>query len=543
MKEIQKYIEKYWLLFVLGLLILGFSVRWLVPLDISSFGYDQARDAQRIYDMVYLHHLKLVGPETDIPGVFNGPLLYYLLLPVYVAFHFNPIAAVALFIGINLLTGLLVYSTGRVLFKNVWVSVLAVVFWIFSFDQISFSHYISNASLMGLGSVLFFLGSSLYFIKGKTYGLFISILGLGIAIQSNFYLAYLILFYILFFYLYPRKLNLKVIIWNIILLFVLLSPFIIAELKWHFMMTRSFLSYVGTQGGLHALTGSITAYVNKIGEAIYYSFFSLNLFVGVLLILGLIVAAYITSKEKKELLYVMIWSFSTLSLFGFSSGVFSVHVINLTILPGMTLLVSYAVLNILQQKKYLWLGVFFLLLMIVGNMKLLIGSNYTSKTIVMSYAQEEQVIDYTYQQAQGKPFSICAVSDPLFINTVWSYLYDHYGLPKYHYLPFWAGQQQNANTNMLTYDSAHTSLRFLILESFGIPDASIETSVFAEDHVSRLLQTQRFGEFTIEKRILQKEPRIFMDTQSLTPQEASHAAYLLGIEPLFSCYNTYTQAQ
>jgi 4-amino-4-deoxy-L-arabinose transferase-like glycosyltransferase len=543
MNKFYLYIQKYWWVLVALVLLLGFFTRTVIPYAVTSFGYDQARDAQRISGIVYSHDFKLVGPETDIPGVFNGPLLYYMLAPVYAVSNFNPIAAVMVFVLLNLLTGFLIYITGVVLFKNRLIGLLALFFWGISFDQLTFSHYISNASLMGLGSVIFFLGLALYFLRKNNLGLPISILGLGMAIQFNFYLAYLLLFYGIFFYFYPRKHNVKLILGSVLFLLVLLSPFLIAELKWHFMMTKSLLSYVAVQGGIHAFSDSLRAYVDKLGEAIYYSFFSLNLFFGFLITVGVIAAAYLSKQYKQELLFISIWALSTLPLFGFSSGVFSVHVINLTILPALTILLAYGAIVILKNKKYRILGLVFILLLVLGNIKLLLASDFTRNTIVMSYSSEKQVIDYTYQEAQGKPFSICAITSPLFINTVWSYLYDHYGLEANKYLPFWAGPEQVINANNLPYDTAHTPLRFIIIESNGLSQSGVSTTIYQEDHASTLLQVKRLGEFTVQKRILQALPRKFIDTQLLTPAEASHSAYILSKEPRYTCYNTYSQKQ
>ncbi|MFH0773509.1 MAG: hypothetical protein V1922_04325, partial [bacterium] len=97
----------YFLLFLI--LCVAFLVRTINFKDNILFAYDQARDAQRVYNMVYKGDLKIVGPETDIPGIFNGPLLYYVLAPVYFFSNFNPNVAALLFVLINVGTILLVY--------------------------------------------------------------------------------------------------------------------------------------------------------------------------------------------------------------------------------------------------------------------------------------------------------------------------------------------------------------------------------------------------------------------------------------------------
>lgn len=97
----------YFLLFLI--LCVAFILRFINLKDNILFAYDQARDAQRVYNMVYKGDLKIVGPETDIQGIFNGPLLYYVLTPVYFFSHFNPNAAAFFFVLINGATIILVY--------------------------------------------------------------------------------------------------------------------------------------------------------------------------------------------------------------------------------------------------------------------------------------------------------------------------------------------------------------------------------------------------------------------------------------------------
>jgi hypothetical protein len=86
----KEFIEKHALLIVFIIFIFALILRSNNLWNNILFTYDQGRDAQRIAGIVSLKDFKLVGPETDIPGVFNGPLFYYLLAPVYAVANFNP---------------------------------------------------------------------------------------------------------------------------------------------------------------------------------------------------------------------------------------------------------------------------------------------------------------------------------------------------------------------------------------------------------------------------------------------------------------------
>lgn len=69
--------------FLLIIFLLGLTLR-IYRLDEGLiFGYDQARDAYRATEIITKKNLKLLGPETDIPGVHHGVGYYYLLAIPY----------------------------------------------------------------------------------------------------------------------------------------------------------------------------------------------------------------------------------------------------------------------------------------------------------------------------------------------------------------------------------------------------------------------------------------------------------------------------
>lgn len=63
----------------------------IVPLNTQFyFYYDQARDAFEAYSIWYSHHVKILGPGTDIPGLYSGALWYYFLAIPYSIGNNNP---------------------------------------------------------------------------------------------------------------------------------------------------------------------------------------------------------------------------------------------------------------------------------------------------------------------------------------------------------------------------------------------------------------------------------------------------------------------
>lgn len=545
----KEFIEKHALLLICILFVVGFLLKSVNLWGNIIFTYDQGRDAQRIADIILLHDFKLVGPETDIPGVFNGSLFYYLLAPVYAIFRFNPNFVALFMLFINAVSVFILYGFSQVLFKNKTVGVIAGFLWIISYEQANYARFISNASLMEISALIFFLGLALYFIKEKNIGFPLSIIGFCLGVQFNFYLIYLVIFYPLCLMLFKRKMiDIKNALASSALLIVFFLPFAIAELKWHFQAIHSLLNFAVGQSTLRTVTDSLGSYLQSFAGPIYNSMFSFNFFVGFLITVALIIYSYFMVKDKKVLTFFYLCLFSTLPLFGFSTGVLQGEVINSPILPLYTLLYALGIVSLFNSRNYKLLGVGLLVMIIFSNATLFIRNHFVDTTVfntqTLLLKDEQNAIEYTYKTSQGKPFSICAVTNPLFINALWGYLYNWYGLNKYGYLPFWSGQPQYFTRNALPYDIDHTQNRYLIIEPLGgLPRYALAATIYLEDNTSKLDEVKQFGSITVQKRTLQLDPHAFINTQKLTKSEIANLKTLINHEPRYTCYTTYSQKQ
>jgi hypothetical protein len=547
----KEFIEKHARLLVFIIFVFGIFLASINLWNNVTFTYDQGRDAQRILDIVSMHHfLKLVGPETNIPGVFNGVLFYYLLAPVYAISSFNPNFVAFFMILINAASVFVLYYFSQVLFKNKAVGVLACFFWVISYEQANYARFISNASFMEITSLIFFLGLALYFLKEKDIGLPLSVIGFSLAVQSNFYLIYLAIFYPLCFLFLRKKLpGIKNTLVSIGLLLLFFAPYIVAELKWHFLATRALLSFATGQSTFVTIVDGFSRYLISFSTPIYYSFFSFNVFLGFLITVPLIIYSYFLVKDKKIIVFFYFCLFSSLPLFGFSSGVLQGEIVNGPILPFLMLIYALSLVSLFNTRNYKLLGAIILAIIIFSNTTMFVKTHFMDVSVFnvnppLILKDEENAIDYTYQSEHGKPFSICAVTNPLFINTLWGYLYNWYGVKQYGYLPFWSGQPQFLNGNVLPYDTTHVQDRYLFIEPLGgLPKNALEATVYLEDNTSRLDAIKQFGSITVEKRTLQTDPHIFLDTQKLKKSEISTLKTLVGGEPRYTCFTTYSQSE
>jgi len=505
----------YFLLFLI--LCVAFIIRTINLKDIILFAYDQARDAQRVYNMVYKGDIKIVGPETDIQGIFNGPLLYYMLAPVYFFSNFDPNAAALLFVCINVATILLVFWASKILFNKSSIALIASLFWAFSFEQGFFSRYISNASPMSTTTTIFFIGLALFFLKKKQWGLPLSAIGMALSIHCNFYFIYLFLFYPICFILFKGKPKIKTIALTIIAFMVLLSPWIITELRWKFVGTRSLFAYFIHQGTsvsatnfLSFLLSIFSRYYDRISQGIYFSFIPHKL-LG-FSVMAMLLIYSIVKKRSSTTLFLLLWTLNTLPLFAFKSGVHSVEVINGSVFVPLTIIMAFGISELAKikvQKIPIFSAICILGIVSYGFISF-VKNNFTTHSIHTGepslLVNAKKVIDYTYKNADKKDFGICSISEPLFMNTVWSFLYTTYGKQKYGYLPYWTGQKQTLNDSFIPYAKKKYKTKFIIQEPmFGIPLWVLRSVYYVEDGQNTFVEKKEFGSYAVQQRFFVKE--------------------------------------
>lgn len=535
---------------LLCIALLALVLRVINLQDNILFAYDQARDAQRVYNMVYKGDIKIVGPETDIQGIFNGPLLYYFLAPIYFFSNFDPNVAAFLFVLINVGTLFLVYWAAKLLFKKESVALLASLFWAISYEQGFFARYISNASPMSTATTVFFIGLALFFLKKKQYGLPLSAVGISLAIHCNFYFIYLFLFYPLFFFIFKQKPTIKSLLISFGLLGVLLAPWIITELKWKFIGIRSLLSYFAHQGTtavtvnpLFYVPSIFIRYYDRVSQGIYFSFIPSKI-IGFALVA--LTAIYLTVKKRSSAgIFLLFWLLNTLPLFAFKSGVHSVEVINGSIFVPLTIIAAWGLVELSTIKKYHMKLISMLCAgIIVGYGIYTYAANafvphslHTGAPSLLKNAKE--AIDYTYQKAGKKDFAICSISEPLFINTVWSFLYSTYGKQKYGYLPYWTGQKQILNESFIPYAQKQYQTKFIIREPMqGIPDHAVTSTRYIEDTYNQYISDKDFGSYNVqERRVVKGYENINLVKYTRNQREAIED--IISLVPQFSCDNIH----
>lgn len=83
----------YWFIFFIIFIFLGIFLRSYKIFETFNYSHDQDLASWFVRDVVENNHLRLIGQETSIQGVFIGPLYYYYQIPFYLIAKMDPIGA------------------------------------------------------------------------------------------------------------------------------------------------------------------------------------------------------------------------------------------------------------------------------------------------------------------------------------------------------------------------------------------------------------------------------------------------------------------
>lgn len=464
------------------------------------FYYDQARDAFEAYAIWNHDHIKIIGPATDIPGLYHGVAWYYLLAVIYALSNNNPQTVGIFMFPLLFVSSLFCYLLTKKITGDKNISAIATVLYIFSpLFQLT-TRWLSNPSpvLVLTPLVLLFLFS---YIKTKNVrALFLAGLCMGFIIQFELGFLFLLISIPLYFAFY--RLRILSIFYFIAGFIIATSTFLLAEMQFKFRGVLSLLTYF--QSSNHNL--SFQSVLQKLSSFLHITFFPIPTSIVVLFLIIFFVFLFMAIKKKeKGLSFLLLWMVSLPIYLLMNSGFTNSFFLFLPYaMPGIIIFTIIAVKTIKNRAALYGLVAIIVILQINFNIQL-IQEKKMPLTVQrgMTLQDEKKVIDYTYSQSGNKPFTINSLTSPLYINTTWAYLYQFYGLPKYNYLPYWDGRNQEGLLGNLPEKKHATKKRFFIIEpSEGINEFFIKEGLEGENGQSKITSEKQIGTFNIQERFL-----------------------------------------
>ena len=490
--------------------LVGFwlRVRYL-PQGILTFGYDQARDAVHATSIAR-GDLKILGPSASTPGLYHGVFYYYLLAPAYALGHGNPVVAAYWIAFLNSLTVFIVFCLTFLMTKKIGAGLFSALLFAVSFEATQYATWLSNPTIAIWTVPLTYLGLWLWTKTDRKYlGLFLTAVSVGMSIQAEIFLAYHLIPVLIWLGVNKRVVTKKQLLVALGVLGVSLSTLIVSEIKFGFKGlggVRLLLS--GGESNLayaKSLGDYLTLYLNQIGRIFAFNSYPGNIGYGGALVIVIALCFLFGKTTKKESWpsFLALWLFSHLTVV--TVGGTSTPFLMVGIGPAVSIVLGIFLWRLFDSNKRV-ITLIILGLLIWGNLSFIAKENPKGATLFaiqkdMLLTKELKLIDYTYQVSSKNDFTINSLTSPLWMNIVWSYLYDWYGQKTYGYTPYFVGRDQIGQIIALPQKSKVLDNHFLILEPMGgIPARYLEETVATEDSRSFLLDTQSWGELTVEKR-------------------------------------------
>ena len=458
-------------LFALSLRILSFYP------DRMVFGYDQVEDLLSTKKIVNYHDLVIMGRiAAGSPSTHHGASFFYYMVPPFILGGGDP-TTVAIWNSIfNSLSVVVLFVLAYKLFKSLKVAILTAILAAVSYQSVQYASWLSNPTTLVFLVPLFFLCLWSYY-KGSNRSLIFSFALLGLIIQSQIFMLYLVFVLPIYWFVFkPKFPGLKTSLLSVLALIVGLSTMILTEIK---------LNFAGVNTLLHFSTNfdeAKTSLLVRLNSFMvnFMKTFSLNIWPNgdtyakafSLLIISLFIVYIIFRKNKKDLpgvhfLLIYILSPFLMLPFGYHKQLWTF----IGIMPAIALFTGY-VLSRINNKGLLVVIIVFISFV---NIRYILESRsnldfYIKQEPPSILSNQIKVMDYTYQESDSEPFSINSVTYPLYSNTYWSYHYPWYGYKKYGYIPSWLGGDQLYPYNSLPAPAGNEKYSYMIIDnSSSIP--------------------------------------------------------------------------
>jgi hypothetical protein len=274
-----------------------FFSAWYALHNDLLFHTDIARDFLVLEEMVATKKPTLIGPRSGgIPGVFHGPLWFYLMLPPFILGQGNPVAVEWFWVFLSAASLWVTYYFGKKLFSP-QVGLLAAT--LLSIHSVRYVHSLFNPFGAVLLAPVFFYFFWKYVKEKKFSYLISSVFTLGIIIQ--FQMAFGVPIFLLLF-LYVSKMIVKNKQFSHFLAFCILiiplSTFLLFDLRHDFLQVRSVMNYItGKEDSGQMTLPSIV--VTRVKGALFEGANIMPLYFPLMVISALVVFSFLLLGRKK----------------------------------------------------------------------------------------------------------------------------------------------------------------------------------------------------------------------------------------------------
>ncbi len=406
------YFQKRPHLIILGLILLtGLFFRSFQVIERFEFAHDGDLYSWIVKDILVNGHFRLIGQLTSAPGIFIGPLFYYLLVPFFLITGMEPVGVVILAILTGLLAIFSYYFVLSKLFRKE-VGLIAAFLYAVLLATAASDRWVVPTITTSLWAIWYFY--SILMISRGSFSV-LPILGVLIGLIWHVHIAIIpaLTAIPVALMLSSKVPSFKQTVKFILALFIVSLPLIIFELRHNFLQTSAFLNnfFVYREGptGLYKLQ-LVTEMITKNINALFFtpqSFnFTNNFFFVLIILLSALAAAKADLISFKQVFTLYAWIFGVILFFFLSSSPISeyyfinIHVIFIAIISLL--------LYLLFRSSLLGKVAVFLLLslLLIKNVNFLITQDFYHK----GYLEKKKVVEFISEDAQRKGYPCIGIS-------------------------------------------------------------------------------------------------------------------------------------
>lgn len=503
--------------YIVVIFLLAVSIRFLYFPENIYFGFDQARDAYESLDILK-GDLKIIGPTTSFVGLNHGVLYYYILAPLYFLGNNSPEFVAAVWRIFNALGLFIIFYLAKILFDKKITAIVAVTLFAVSFEQTQFAIFLHHPSLGVLSTLIMYLGLTLVIFKHNKYGLPLAALGLGLSIQFEFPLIYLVVPFMALvgiFYKNFLRLPLKTFVISFVVFALSVASFILVEVKSNFRTVNSLIALSGFNPD-KTISSIFNTYLYTATKMVDFNLTGNWIYAQAALIILFIIYIWFVLKKNhhKQLIFLGIWFVGILATFIINGGSDNLEKNVPLYYPSVGASISLLLLSAFFieriYRKNIYLALILMGFVIFSNLSQITKLNPNGTILELTVQQgmllsdEKKVIDFIYNNSNNQAFAVKAVTMPFHINSTWSYLFEWYGKNKYGYLPIWGGKNALGYPGNLPVENAQDKLpntRYVIIEpTRGIRPGLIDDFLTEEGYFSKVVSEQKIGQFVVQKR-------------------------------------------
>jgi len=429
-------LKKTELIFLLLVFLIAFFLR-IYKLDQNLFfGWEQGRDAFIINDIIKGNKLTLIGPKTDIEGVFHGAFYYYLMAIPYFLGRGNPLWAGYFLALISALGSSVLYLIGKNELKYK-TRAIAALFYTFGFQENVFSRWLSNPTLTLPFSIFLIYNLKQEFNK-KNF--FIALLFWGCIFHFELAAAFFLLpVFVYYIFRNFSKFNIRLFFQSVFILLFIFSPYFLFNIRHENILATGLIRFITSH---QDISFNILEFINRLYSVIQREFY-LSIFPASPLIAKIIFflsIMYLIFKRQKYIVKIIFfWFFAPLVLMLLTKTIPMSQV--LIFLGGASCLIASIIIERMTSFKQNFLAFSVLFLILFSNFnyfkeRVSSSENFFFRSYQYTFlGDQKRVLDYIYTQAEGKEFSYNYYSFPYWLPQSWDYLFSWYGNKKYGYLP------------------------------------------------------------------------------------------------------------